>query len=108
MEHTEFLEHKVFTDLKNLYKSTEEETAYHFSEGDFDILLQRVEHYGIGLYKIETWLKGEAQESLHHEDFKKKATDSKWYRKAYNALKTKQPGLSYSADYKISAKLLAR
>ncbi|CAM3431214.1 hypothetical protein [Aequorivita lipolytica] len=108
MEQTEFLEKNIFTDLKNLNDGSDKETIQYFSEQDFEIVLQRVEHFGIGVYKIETWQNGEVSEVAAHEDFKKKATDPKWYKKAFLTFKSRQPGLSYSATYKVSNKLLAK
>lgn len=108
MEQTEFLEKNVFTDLKNLNEGSDKETVQYFSESDFETLLQRVEHFGIGVYAIETWLNGKASEVAAHDDFKKKATDPKWYKKAFLTFKSRQPGLSYSAIYKVSNKLLAK
>ena len=108
MEQTEFLEKNIFTDLKNLNDGFDKETIQYFSESDFEIVLQRVEHFGIGIYKIEPWLKGKRYETAKHEDFKKKATDPRWYKKAFLTFKFRQSGLSYSATYKVSNKLLAR
>ncbi len=108
MEQSEFLENKVFTGLKNLNEGDDNETVHLFSEADFEVVLERVEHYGIGVYKIEAWQNNELRETFAHDDFKKKATDPKWYKKAFLTLKLGQPGLSYSANYKVSAKLLAK
>ena len=108
MEQTEFLEQKVFNDLKNLNDGFDKETIQYFSESDFEIVLQRVEHFGIGVYKIQPWLNGKFYAVAAHEDFKKKATDSRWYKKAFFTFKSRKPGLSYSALYKVSNKLLAR
>ncbi len=108
MEQAEFLEKNIFIDLKNLNKGSDKETIQYFSEADFEIVLQRVEHFGIGVYKIETREKSEVSEVVVHEDFKKKATDPKWYKKAFLTFKSRQPGLSYSATYKVSNKLLAK
>lgn len=108
MEQTEFLEKKIFIDLKNLNDGFDKETIQHFSESDFEIVLQRVEHFGIGVYKIEPWLNSEFYAAATHEDFKKKATDSRWYKKAFLTFKFRQSGLSYSATYKVSNKLLSR
>ena len=108
MEQPEFLEKNVFTDLKNLNKGTDKATVHYFSEEDFETVLQRVEHFGIGVYKIETKLKSKVAKAASHEDFKKKATDPKWYKKAFLTFKSRQPGLSYSATYKVSNKLLAK
>lgn len=108
MEQTEFLEKSIFTDLKNLNNKSEKDPMQIFSESDFEIVLQRVEHFGIGVYKIETWLNGEFSAVAAHEDVKKKATDPKWYKKAFLTFKSRQPGLSYSATYKVSNKLLVK
>ena len=95
MEQTEFLEKHIFTDLKNLNEGSDKETVSYFSEADFEILLEKVEYNGISAVAT-------------HEDFKKKATDPKWYKKAFLTFKSRQPGLSYSGDYKVSNKLLAK
>lgn len=108
MEQTEFLEKNIYTDLENLNDGLNKETVQYFSESDFEIVLQRVEHFGIGVYSIESWLNGEAFEVAAHEDFKKKATDPKWYKKAFLTFKSRQSGLLYSATYKVSNKLLAK
>lgn len=108
MEQTEFLEKNIFIDLKNLNDGSDKESVQVFSEPDFEIVLQCVEHFGIGVYSVSSWLKGEVSEVASHEDFKKKATDPKWYKKAFLTSKSRQPGLSYSATYKVSNKLLAK
>lgn len=108
MEQTEFLEKNVFIDLKNLNDESDKETVQYFSESDFEIVLQRVEHFGIGVYAIETRLNDEISAVAAHNDFKKKATDPRWYKKAFLTFKSRQPGLSYSATYKVSNKLLTK
>lgn len=108
MEQTEFLEKNIFIDLKNLNEASDKESVQVFSEADFEIVLQRVEHFGIGVYSVSSWLKGKVSEVASHENFKKKATDPKWYKKAFLTFKSRQSGLSYSATYKVSNKLLAK
>ncbi len=108
MEQTEFLEKNIFIDLKNLNDGPDKETVQVFSESDFDTVLQRVEHFGIGVYGITAWQNGEVSEVAAHDDFKKKATDPKWYKKAFLTFKSRQPGLSYSSTYKVSNKLLIK
>ncbi len=108
MDQTEFLEKKVFTDLINLNDGFDKETILYFSESDFEVVLQRVEYFGIAIYRIEPWFNGASYGVAVHEDFKKKATDPRWYKKAFLTFKTRQPGLLYSATYKVSNKLLAR
>jgi hypothetical protein len=108
MEQTTFLEQHVFTDLKNLNDKFDEDSLYLFTESDFEIVLQRIAHLGIGVYKIDSWLDGKLYETSTHEDFRKKATDPKWHKKAFQTFKSRQDGLSYSATYKVSKRLLAR
>ena len=102
MEQTEFLEKNIFTDLKNLDDGFDKETIQYFSESDFEIILQRVEHFGISGYRIESRLNGEFYAVAGHEDFRKKATDSRWYKIAFLTFKTRQSGLSYSATNIVS------
>ena len=108
MTQSEFLEQHVFTDLKNLNDGFDEASTFYFSESDFETILQRTEHLGIGLYKINPYFEGKEYQGTTHEDHKKKATDSRWYKKAFKTLRMGQEGLIYSATYKVSKKLLAR
>lgn len=108
MEQSEFLENKIFADLENVNNGFDKETIHYFSESDFEMVLQRVQHFGLGIYEIKPWIDGEIPASAHHEDYKKKATDPQWYKKAFLTFKTRQPGLLYSASYRVSPKLLAR
>ena len=108
MEQEKFLEQHIFTGLKNLNDGFEKDAIQFFSESDFEIVLQRAEHFGLSIYSIDPWIKSEKLESSSHEDHKKKATDPKWYKKEFSTLKNSQAGLFYSAKYKVSKKLLAR
>jgi hypothetical protein len=108
MEQSQFLEKKIFTDLKNLNDGFAEDGIQYFSENDFGIVLDRAEYFGLSIYNITPWIKSETLKSSSHEDHKKKATDPKWYKKEFVTLKTRQEGLLYSAKYKVSKKLLAR
>lgn len=108
MTQAEFLEKHVFTDLKNINDGFDVETIYYFSEIDFEIVLERVQHFGIGIYGIEPWLNGALYDVLSHDKYKKKATDPKWYTKAFSEFKKRQEGLAYAASYKVSKRLLER
>ena len=108
MEQEKFLEQHIFTGLKNRNESFKKTGKKFFSESDFEIILQRAEHFGLSIYSIEPCTKSEVLEASSHEDHKKKATDSKWYKKEFLTIKTTQSGLFYSAKYKVSKKLLAR
>ncbi|WCO02114.1 hypothetical protein [Psychroserpens ponticola] len=108
MEQTEFLEKKIFTDLKNMNDGFDDEAIHYFSESDFETVLKQVEHFGIGIYTIKSHLNGKFNADSTHDDHNKKATDPKWYKKAFKTLKTSQTELLYAATYKVSKKLLER
>lgn len=108
MEQQEFLEQKVFIDFKNLNENYEEDKIHHFSEQDFEAVLQKVEYFGIGVYTIEAFSKGVSYGVSNHESHHKKATDPNWYKKAFFNFKKGEAGLVYTASYKVSSKLLAR
>lgn len=108
MEQEEFLTKHVFNGLKALNNKLAEDVDTYFSETDFEIILERVQHFGIGIYVIDSQLKGKPFEVVKHEQHKKKATDPKWYNKAFLTAKTRQPGLTYGATFKVSNKLLTK
>jgi hypothetical protein len=108
MEQKDFLATKVFVNLTNLNDGFDEKENLHFSESDFEVVLERAAYFGIGIYTIEGWLDGVLHQTANHEDFNKKATDPQWYTKTLKTFRMRQPGLTYSAKYKVSKKLLAR
>lgn len=108
MEQNEFLEKNIFQGLEKLKDGFEGEQVPFFSESDFEILLERAEYFGLSIYGIEPWFNGKIYDVITHENMKKKATDPQWYKKAFLTFKSRQEGLSYSATYKVSKKLLAR
>lgn len=108
MEQSQYLSSHIFTGLKNLNDGFDEESVHHFSAEDFELVLERVEHSGIGVHKIDPWLEGKLHGSDNNEKHRKKATDSRWYKKAFKTFKMGQEGLTYSATFSVSKKLLAR
>jgi len=108
MKQSEFLEKHIFTDLTNVNDGFDNEDIYHFSEEEFETVLQRAEHFGLGIYQISPWRNGSFYAVANHVEMKKKATDPRWYKKAFLTFKTAQPGMTYAATYKVSNKLLAR
>ena len=108
MEKTEFLEKNIFLNLENLNDKIESDSIFYFSESDFEIVLERIEKLGIGIYRIEPRLEGNSFDVKLNEDYRKKATDAKWYKKAFSEFKKQQTNLQYSATYKVSDKLLNR
>ncbi|MBU2930092.1 hypothetical protein [Winogradskyella psychrotolerans] len=108
MKQSEFLEQHIFNGLENVSDGFEDTSMHYFSESDFDAVLKKAEHFGLSIYKIETFLDGKAFDTSNHDAFKKKATDPKWYTKAFSDFKKRQEGLVYAATYKVSKKLLDR
>lgn len=108
MEQIEFLEKNIFIDLENINDGFDSENTHYFSESDFETVLKRAEHFGLGVYTILSRLNGNSFDVASHENHKKKATDPKWYIKAFSEFKKRQEGLAYAASYKVSKKLLER
>lgn len=108
MTELEFLQAEIFKGLTNLNKKATEAKEYKFDESDFATILERAEYNGLGIYNVTTWLKRTTFGTITHEDQSKKATDSRWYNRAFLTMKTRQEGLTYAADFKVPAKLLAR
>jgi hypothetical protein len=108
MEEQAFLDQHVFKGLKKLKDGFKEEEVPFFSASDFAILLERAEYFGISIYSIEPWFEGAIYDVMTHENLKKKATDARWYTKAFQTFESRQAGMTYSARLKVSPKLLAR
>ena len=108
MTELEFLQTEIFKDLTNLNKKATEAKEYKFDEADFAKILERSEYNGLGLYSITTWLKRTTFGTITHEDQSKKATDARWYNRAFITMKKRQEGLSFAADFKVPAKMMAR
>ena len=103
----EFLKSKIFFGLKNLNDRFDSESIHYFSESDFQVMLDRVEKNGIGIYGIEPWLNGDFYDVLSYEDYKTVANNPKWYNKAFSEFKRRRKNLMYSASYQVPKKLLA-
>ncbi len=102
----EYLKANVFNGLENLNDGFDSESIYYFSESDFEIVLDRVEKNGLGIYGIEPWIDGDFYGVLIVEDFNTVATDPKWYRKAFTEFKASGKELLYAASYEVPKKLL--
>ncbi|MGY6647373.1 hypothetical protein [Wenyingzhuangia sp. IMCC45574] len=107
MTQEDFLAQNVFNNLESITIDNDDSTLY-FSEESFSQILAQAEHYGISIYEIKSVLDGTAGLTLHHEAFRKKATDANWYKKEFKSLKRQQEGYLYAATYKVSKKLLSR
>lgn len=107
MTQEDFLEQKVFVGLTSIKVDNKDKDLF-FSEEDFAQILEKSEYFGISIYTMKTVFEDKEFKAVNHEDFRKKATDAKWYKREFLNLKREQEGLLYSATYKVSKKLLAR
>jgi len=107
MTQEEFLDENVFKTGPSTILNDDKSTLY-FAEGSFSEILNKAEHYGISVYDIKSNFNGEAGKTIHHEEFRKKATDPDWYKKQFKALKREQAGYLYAGTFKVSKKLLNR
>lgn len=108
MTELQFLQQEVFKDATNLNKKAEKAEEYKFSEEDFASIIERAGFFGISIYSINTWAKNTSFGATMHQDHNKKASDKRWYLKAFNTFKHRQEGLKYAATYKVPGKLLSR
>lgn len=98
----DYLNENIFFGLKNMNDGFDSMSIYYFSESDFEIVIYRVEKYGIGILGIEAWLNGEFYDVKTAEDYDADSTDSKWYRKAFVEFReTTARNLLYAASYEI-------
>ena len=102
----EFLKSKIFFGLKNLNDRFDSESIHYFSESDFQVMLDRVEKNGIGIYGIEPWLNGDFYGVKVHEQISAEPNNPSWYREAFSQFKKCGKNLQYSATYQVSKKLI--
>lgn len=107
MNKREYLKIHIFNGLENLNNGFDSENIYYFSEPDFEIVLNRIEKKGIGIYGIEPWIEGTFYDVLDFEDYNTVAADSKWYRDAFSKFKESKKELMYAATYDVPKILLA-
>ncbi len=108
MTEQDFLNKHVFQGLTPLTEKSKGKDVPFFSAADFAIVLERAEYFGISIYSIEPWFEGAAYGVMTNEELRKKASDARWYTKAFQTFEFRQAGMTYSASLKVSPKLLAR
>ncbi|MRR23809.1 hypothetical protein EG830_12605 [bacterium] len=102
----EYLAKHIYAGLKDLNTGFDAQTIRYFSKEEFEILLDRVEAAGIGIYGIEPWRDGEYYDVWTCEDFKCDPTNPEWYRMAFDDFATRGVELQYAASYYVPAKLI--
>ena len=89
-------------DLKNLNDGFDAKTIYYFSEADFEIVLNRIDELGLGIWGIEPWINGNYFDVKSCDEYGMKSTDSNWYRKAFKEFKSMGKKLLYAATYDLT------
>ena len=56
MKKEKYLNENIFIGLKNLNDGFDAKTIYYFSETDFEIVLNRIDQLGLGIWGIEPWI----------------------------------------------------
>ena len=102
----QFLEVNIFNELRNLNSGFDSESIKYFSEKDFKIVLNRIQHFNLGISGIEPWLNGEFYNVLVAEDFGSNPFDPNWYNQAFEKLKKENNNLIYAATYVVPTNLL--
>lgn len=96
-----FFNETIFRGLKNLNDGFDAESIKYFSERDFEIVLNRVEIYGIGITGIEPWHQKRYFDAYIFENYGDDPFDPAWYRKAFAEFKQQNIELMYAATYKM-------
>lgn len=102
----EYLEEHIFCGLTNLNTGFDVQTIKYFSKADFEMVLDRCEAAGIGIYGIEPWIDGEFYDVWTCEEFSSDPADPEWYRMAFDDFATRGVDLQYAASYYVPARLL--
>lgn len=103
---TEYLNDNIFYGLEDLNNGFDSPNIKYFSEKHFEIVLDRVEKNGLGIYGIEPWENDLFYNVLTYEDFTSDPCDPKWYWGAFNRFRESGKVLQYAASYYIPEALL--
>lgn len=109
MTKEEFLDTYIFKDLTNLNDGFDADSIKYFSKEEFEIVLDRVEQYGLSIYGIEPWKDGDFYDCKvfeSYEDNFENAADPKWYRSIFEGFIAQEEVLQYAASYGVPEELL--
>lgn len=101
-----WLDSHIFYGLTDLNTGFDVKTIKYFSREDFEIVLDRCERNGIGIYGIEPWREGEFYDVWTTGDFNCEPTDPVWYRMAFEDFASCGVELQYAASYYVPARLM--
>ena len=106
MNKKEYLERYIFIGLRDQNSGFDVSTIKYFSQDEFEIILSRIERYGLGITGIEPWFDGEFHGVAIYEDYTSDPTDPTWYNTAFKEFVDSGKALQYSATYKVPDRLL--
>ena len=95
----DFLDKNIFIGLKNMNDGFDVECIKYFSASDFQIVLERVEKFKLGVYGVEPWENGNMFDV--YDDYSKKPTDPDWYNSALSDFIATGKELLYAATYYV-------
>jgi len=100
-----FLDQHIFYDLCDLNDGFDAEAIRYFSKCDFEKVLNRVEYFGIDIFGIEPWPNKQFGGVEVYEMYDKSASDSSWYRTAFQRFIKDGIDDYFSASYGIPSNL---
>lgn len=103
MTEEQFLEEYIFAGLTNRNTGFDAATIKHFSEEDFETIMNRIENYNLTILGIECWTKQRIRTVKFIEDYK---DHSLWHRTAFVEMRSKHRGCIFSGTYEVPAELL--
>jgi hypothetical protein len=106
MDEQEYLDKNIFQGLKNLNDGFDAVSIKYFSQTDFEIVLARIEKFGLGITGIEPWKDGEFFDVAVYEDFTINPSNPNWYKKAFKGFVELNEDLQYAATYYVPKELL--
>ena len=106
MNKEEYLDKYIFIGLTDLNDGFDGAAVKYFSQQHFEIVLSRVEKYGLGIPGIEPFINGEFYGVTTYEDYATESTDPKWYKWAFKRYVKSGEKLQYAASYYVPSELL--
>lgn len=97
MTKDEFLDEYIFKGLKNLNDGFDAPSIKYFSLKEFEIVLLRVEQYGLFIHGIEPWKDGDYYTCWIQESY----SSDTWYKEVFQNCLDNALDVDYSATYGI-------
>ena len=97
----------LFAGLRNLNDGFDAPSVHYFSAADFQIVLDRVEALGVGIYGIEPWLEKQYYDTAVAENYGLSPFDPAWYRSAFASFCRTRKDLMYAASFAIPENVIS-